>query len=168
MAGQTMQPPGSPPSWDPHAPCLWAGPQRLALKLSTLHPRHVLRLGNEGPHDLQCLVAAILVSSLEKAFPIRDHLRKATVSWLHSTTQRHYPQHLIPLSSLGRCSHVDSIVHSGSVTALGAHGIRCIVFPQRLVHWNDREPWCGGIKLITLPRWQQRWPIGVDLHGHYR
>ena len=132
-----------------------------------VHPRHVLHLGNVGPHELHCLVAAVLASGLEQAFPICNRLRKATVGWLHSTMWRHYPQCLILFSSLGRCSHADSIVHLRSVTACREHGIHCIAFPQRMVHWNEGEPRRIGVELITLARWRQRWPIGVNLHGCY-
>ena len=142
-------------------------PQCLALGLSTLHPRCVLCLGHKCLHEVQHLVAAVFAGSLEQAFPICDCLGKSMVGWPHCTAQRHYTQHLIPLSSLGHCSCADSIVHSGSVKALGEHGICSIVFTQCWVHWDDGEPRCGGINLITLPRWWQRWPIRVDLHGHY-
>ena len=149
----------------PHWICPF--PQHLMLGLSTLHPRCVLRLGNEGLREVQRLVAAFLASSLKEALPVHYCLGKPLVRWLHCTAWRHYPQYLIPLSGLGRCSHADSIVHSGLVTAPREHGICCIVFPQCMVHWNDGEPWHVGVKLITLARWRQRWPIRVDLHGCY-
>jgi hypothetical protein len=80
----------------------------------------------------------------------------------------HHTQGLIPLSGLGRCSRVDSIVHLGLVKAPGEHGVRGVAFIQCLMPWDHGELWHGGVELVMLTRRQQRWPVGVDFHWGHR
>jgi hypothetical protein len=129
----------------------WVRPllQCLALRLGTLLSVGALHLGHKCPCKAKSIGVALLAGRPEKAFPICNHLGKSMVGWLHSTTQRHYTQSLIPLSGLCCCSHAYSIVHLGSVKAPGKHGVHSIMFTQCLMHWDDGEPWLGGVGLVV-------------------
>src|SRR5580693_7125637 len=122
--------------------------QRLALGLCPLHCKHVLRLSDEGLSHVKGLVVVLPAGRPKKAFPLRDRLGKSTVGWPHGITRWHHAEGLVLLSSLGRCSRVDSIVHPGTVKALGDHWIHSIAFIQCRMPWDHQEPRHGGVGLV--------------------
>jgi hypothetical protein len=112
-------------------------------------------LGHKGPHSADSIGAAWLMGSPEQGFPFLDCAGKSMVGCVYGVAWRHNTQSLIPLSSLGHCSRVDSIVQSRSVKALGQHRVCGVVFTQCRVHGDDGEPRRGGVGLIRLTRLQQ-------------